>query len=216
MKHLIPLLAIAVILSSCNQDFRSRGPISSAKRELAAFHGISSDAVAKIILVQDSPRFAIVTTYQNLIPGVTTEIENGILHVSMKKEFANISNPKVTVEVHAPDISEIEMSGVGSVEVKDSFRFQNISIRIDGVGSIQAAGTAKVARLENNGTGAINASSLRADSVYAITAGVGSIECFAVTYLKAIVQGIGSISYKGNPVVEKSVEGIGSIKKEKE
>jgi hypothetical protein len=157
-----------------------------------------------------------VTTYQNLIPGVTTEIENGILHVSMKKEFTNISNPKVTVEVHAPDISEIEMSGVGSVEVKDSFRFQNISIRIDGVGGIQAAGTAKAARLENNGAGSISASSLKADSVYALTSGVGSIDCFAVTYLNARVQGIGSISYKGNPVVEKSIASIGSIKKVKE
>lgn len=213
---MVTLIALLVIFAGCKEDFRSRGPITSEKRELNEFTVISSNAMAEVIIVYDSARYVSVTTNKNLLPQVTTEVDGKELQISVKKGFSSISNLDAKVEVHTPDLSQINLNGVGSIQTQGNFNFNHVSLNLQGVGGINLSGTARVLRIKNEGTGSIDVSQLKADSVYATTAGIGSINCYAATYLNASVRGIGSISYKGNPVVEKSVEGIGSISKEKE
>jgi hypothetical protein len=216
MKNPILFLSAILILTACGQDFRGKGPVTTEKREVESFDRIQCESVVTVTLVQDSVSYVAVSTYQNLLPQITTSVENGALKISMKKGFLNLNTPDAEVEVHALRLKEISLDGVGSLAVRDSFHFNEVELRIRGVGSMKLAGTARLARMSNEGTGSIDATSLIADSVFAETRGVGSIDCFASKYLDARVQGIGSISYGGDPVATTSVEGIGRIsKKEK-
>jgi len=214
MKNLIFLLTAASLIAGCDSSFRTRGPVTTEKRSIAGFHGVNTDAVAEITLVNDNTSFVEVTTNQNFQPLITTEVNDGVLQVSQKRDFTFPGGTKVTVTVHTSSLDELALSGVGSIKTQNSFPFDRIKLTLSGVGSMNISGSAHLAIMENSGAGSINTRSMVTDSVLASNSGVGSIQCNAVKYLKADVSGVGSISYTGDAVVEKSVSGVGSVHKE--
>jgi hypothetical protein len=214
MKKSFLFFFVALMFAGCGDAFKTKGPVTTEKRDITGFHAINSDAVGEIVLVHDSNVFVEVNTNQNLLPYVETTLDGSTLHISQKKDFRFPSNTKIKVTVHASAIDEISLSGVGSIKTENSFSFNKITLSLDGVGSMNISGSAHQAELNNNGAGSINTKSLAADTVHAVNSGVGSIACNAIKFLRAEVSGVGSISYTGDPVLEKSVSGVGSVHKE--
>ncbi|MFI5135683.1 MAG: GIN domain-containing protein [Chitinophagales bacterium] len=214
MRTPLLLLLLATFTSSCDTGIHGHGKIITEKRNVTGFHSISTDAVAEIILIQDSSSYVEVNSYENLVPLIETTVENSNLHIDSRKQISMMDNDRVKVTIHAPSLDEMSLSGVGSIKTEKPFHFNSIDMTLSGVGSINIDGDAHVANLINSGAGSIDIKGMNVDSVYATNSGVGSIRCAPIKYLKAIVSGVGSISYSGNPVVDKTVSGVGSIHKE--
>jgi hypothetical protein len=214
MKNTVLFIVVAVLFVRCNSGISGKGNIISEKREVAPFHALESNVIAEITIVQDSAQSIEVKGYENLLPLLRTEVENGMLTLKMKKDVHMTGKNDLEVTVHVPSLDKIRLSGVGSINSQGNFNFRNVEIQLSGVGSINISGQSSKTILTNSGASSIECKNLLSDTTIATTSGVGSIECNALRYLKATVSGVGSISYTGDPVVEKSVSGVGSVTKE--
>jgi Putative auto-transporter adhesin, head GIN domain len=214
MKKLLFLLSIIFLFTQCDTGTVGKGNIISEKREVAAFHAISSDAVAEITLIQDTTTSIEIKGYENIVPLMLTSVENGELTIETKSHIRILGKPHLEVIIHVLTIDKLELQGVGSINSQGNFNFKEVKMQLSGVGSINVSGQATKAELITSGAGSIHCKNLLSDTTIATTSGVGSIQCNAIKYLRAIVSGVGSISYTGDPVVEKSVSGVGSVNKE--
>ena len=213
MKINFALLAFGLLISSCQQTISGSGNIITDSRDVGSFHQVRTDIMSDVIIVQDSGRsYVEVHGYENLVKNIDAHVEDGDLIIESKDHF-NIINNNLKITVHVPQLDQIQLSGVGSVKTESLFTFDHLRVKLGGVGSISLSGKANRLYLESAGVGSINTKELACDSVYAHTAGVGSISCNAMKYLSAQVSGVGSISYTGDPQVDKKITGVGSVKK---
>ena len=108
---------------------------------------------------------------------------------------------------------EIGINGPGKFYA-DSLYVQSLTVRSDGVASVNVSGKANKARFELSGAGKIAAFELPADTVYAHIDGVGSIQCNPTEYLGGHLSGVGKITYKEEPKIKNvTSEGIGKIRR---
>ncbi|MDR2232236.1 MAG: DUF2807 domain-containing protein [Tannerella sp.] len=114
---------------------------------------------------------------------------------------------------YSGDVMEIIMNGVGDFRA-DSLYVDNLTVRTEGVGSVNIGGKTFRSTLNTSGAGGINAYEMVSDTVYAEVDGVGAIRCNPTSYLHARVNGIGSITYKEEPADKNTgTSGIGRIKR---
>lgn len=98
------------------------------------------------------------------------------------------------------DVQAFSVAASGRAEV-DVNRLAAKSVRAaaSNHAEIELGGMAREVYLENNGSGDIDAGSLRAFSVKAVVNGSGDVEVFATDTLDASAMGRGKIEYKGVP-----------------
>ena len=112
------------------------------------------------------------------------------------------------------DTLEIKMSGPGNFRA-DSLDIHSLSVRSEGIASMNLSGKANNVHLDLAGTGKIDALELLSDTVYASVEGVGSIHCNPVDYLEGRLNGVGKITYKEEPKIKNTNSiGVGKIGKE--
>jgi len=109
---------------------------------------------------------------------------------------------------------EIKLKGPGNFRA-DSLYINSLTVKADGIASVDLSGKTNKTRLDLSGAGNIDAYNLLSDTVYAYVEGVGSIKCNPVDYLEGSLKGVGKITYKEEPRIKNiSSEGIGKIGKE--
>lgn len=146
------------------------------------------------------------------MPTLESRVSNQTLYISN----ANTSsiNPTEPIEfvVEVKSLESLNAKGVGSIEIKD-IQGKQLSVFLDGVGSIAIAGNVDVLDLELTGVGSFDGQGLKAKQAQVRNKGVGSAMVNVSEYLDASVSGLGSIEYIGSPQVTESVKGMGTIKK---
>ena len=168
----------------------------------------------------------------NLVKEVKYELKNGRLILFSENRLHRDSNLKIklranklkTVQVEnvgnvrmsrafTGDEFEIKMNGIGSFRA-DSLYVNSLTVRTEGVGSVNLSGKAIKTNLQSGGIGSVDGMELLSDTVYARVDGIGSIKCNPVEFLDARVDGIGSITYKEEPKNKNTrSSGIGKIRK---
>ncbi|MEG1563749.1 MAG: head GIN domain-containing protein [Bacteroides sp.] len=103
----------------------------------------------------------------------------------------------------------LSLSVQGSGDIRLS-RIANEETRVNVIGSgdIELEGNSRVAEFNVNGSGNINAETLKVENLNARVSGSGDISCYATKNLKARVIGSGEIAYKGNPQLDSSKKGV--------
>lgn len=111
--------------------------------------------------------------------------------LSAQSEFSadSVTVPHLTVMVRDRAEADINRLDAGDV----------VAVA-DGRGEVELSGLAQQVRLENDGSGEIDAADLRAQTGEALVKGKGEISISAYETLAASVQGKGKIKYKGTPV----------------
>ena len=169
---------------------------------------------------------------ENIVELVHHRMYNGRLTLSALNKFNSKNNLTIHVRTNdlkaiqagffgniqmnnafAGDEMEVVMKGVGNFHA-DSLYINTLTVRTEGVGSVNISGKSNNSHFETAGVGKINAFELLSDTIYAKVEGVGSIECNPVEYLEGKTYGVGSITYNQEPA-HKNVGsfGVGRIKK---
>ena len=100
---------------------------------------------------------------------------------------------KLEVEITAPDIDAIAVSGGGSIEMAAGFPAKgNIALAVQG-------------------GGAIDTRPVEVREVAAAVQGGGAIRTWATNSLAASIRGGGAIAYRGDPTIATSVQGGGTV-----
>ena len=171
------------------QPWQSFGEITTESRTLGSFHGLEVNHDIQLFVIQDTtkPEHIEITYGKNVIPGITTEILNGVLSIknSNKAKWLRKLNiqPKCTLNLHQLD--DIHLEGNAKVNCIDTLYSQAIHCTVNSVedqnllvfcgqlyggvmnsGNVKFSGQATIFSWSCEKGGGLDATELRSDDVY--------------------------------------------------
>ncbi len=171
------------------QPWQSFGDITTESRTLGSFHGLEVNHDIQLFVTQDTtkPEHIEITYGKNVIPGIITEILNGVLSIknSNKAKWLRKLNiqPKCTLNLH--QIDDIHLEGNAKVNCIDTLYSQAIHCTVNSVedqnllvfcgqlyggvmnsGNVKFSGQATIFSWSCEKGGGLDATDLRSDDVY--------------------------------------------------
>ena len=215
MKILTSLsIALFVGLTGCNlisttDRVKGSGIIKTEKRSLAPFDSLEVSCHGSIQVHTQGQEGLEISGDDNIIPLITTEVNNGILYIRSSREYNSRDN--LGIVVSAPDIKKFVFSGAGKANLSN-VKNDRVEIALTGAGSFTASGETKEADITLSGAGSVDAKNLHAVNAKVNSTGVGNVEIYVTGQLDAKTSGVGGINYYGSPkIVNRQAGGLGSI-----
>jgi hypothetical protein len=222
---------IVIGLNGCSmQSVKGSGNIISESRHVSGFKEIELKGQGKVELTKGSRPSLEVTTDDNILPSIETEVKDGKLIISHEKG-KNLRPTKLNYTITVKDLQGASITGSGDITGKSRFVPEDfyiyisgsgdISLELDaarlesdisGSGSIHLSGRADVHQASITGSGEINAFGLETQNVFVSITGSGDCKVNASEKLKAKITGSGDVRYKGHPQIIKKITGSGSVK----
>jgi len=236
INRFIALVVFAgMTLSSCiglpGFGMAGSGDVVVSARTVGAFDTIDTGGSAEVRVHKGPAARVVVSTDANLQEYYTAATSGGVLRLGFATGTSVSRVTRLVVDVYAPDIESVSVSGSGDMTFVDAFagdafaasvsgsgsvqgslRFETVSAKISGSGSILLTGACETLDLTVSGSGTFEGRGMQASSVTATLSGSGDAEVFATKRLDARLSGSGQIRYDGSPVVNASVSGSGSIR----
>jgi hypothetical protein len=205
------------------------GVLRSQERSVLEFHAIDASGSVELEVVQGSPQRVEVSTDDNLLPLLRTEVHGGTLSIDMKG-FVDTTGP-IRVRITAPALDAIALSGSSDATIK-RFAGQDFRLATSGSGSvtldamkltgtlaidtsgssdIRAQGESRALTIATSGSSTVDTRSLAAASVAIDSSGSSDILVFAKDSLTVDLSGSANVGYLGDPKIGASVSGSGEI-----
>ena len=213
MKKLALLIVLIALGAACHgmrHGVSGSGKLLTEKRNVGSFNSISTEGAFDIEVVCQKPQDVEISGDDNILPLVTTEVSNNVLHVRNLRNYST-SQP-LTLKISTPDLVGIHSSGAGTIEIS-GLKNDRFEIDVNGAPTIKASGETKALKIDTNGAGTVDTYKLRAARVEVESKGVSGVEVYAAEQLDVTVSGPSHVTYRGNPVVNKTVHGPGSVEK---
>ena len=228
---------IALFSVSCVFDFEKKikgnGEVTIEERPVSSFDKIRLDGVFKVFLSQGNTEKVEVEIDGNLQSFVNVYNTGSVLNLDIEKGIHWSKTTKNNVYITLKNIHELHIEGVCSVAthtflnqdelqlfingVSNSFLELNcdqLSVRMNGVESVELVGETLRFIAVKDGVGSLNASDLHANVVDIRNSGVGNAHTYASEELYMRNSGIGSIYYSGDAIIKLiESDGIGKIHK---
>ena len=209
------------------------GNIKSETREVQGFLAVSINYPADVVMQQGKVESVKVEADDNLLPQLTTEVNDETLVIDNKEEsWSQRVNPteRVKITITVKDLREIEFSSAGSLwlnglktdelsvnlngageMILNDLDVNKLESRLSGAGNIKANGTAHELELRISGVGSFEAPELQSMVASVRISGAGSATVRVEDELTARVSGAGSVKYYGSPTLDEDVSGAGSV-----
>lgn len=212
MKKLALLIVLIVLGAGCHlhHGVAGSGKRQKEKRSVGSFTSISTEGAFDVEVVCQKPQSLEIEGDDNVLPLVTTEVSNNILHIRNLRDYS-VAEP-ITLKIWVPDLEGIYSAGAGTLEVS-GLKNERFEIDANGAPKIKASGETKTLKIGAKGAGKIDAHKLHAARVEVDAKGVAKVEVYAAEQLDVTVSGPSKVIYQGNPVVNKTVHGPGSVEK---
>lgn len=214
MKKLVMLVVLLSLFCSCHHTFDNgiagSGTRQTQKRDVASFNSISTEGAFDIEVVCQKPLSLKIEGDDNILPLITTEVSNNVLHVRNLRNYS-VQDP-ITLKISVPNLEGLSVSGAGKIVVSD-VKNEKFEIDASGAPTIRVSGDTKVIDIDTSGAGKIDTHKLRAAQAVVESKGVSRVEVYAADQLDVTVSGPSHVIYEGDPVVKQTVHGPGSVKK---
>lgn len=224
--------AQVVWLSTRNMDFTD---CDREERRVAGFDGIRNTCPFDVIYEQSDEQYVVVEGDEEYFDRLHTDVRKGVLEISVEK--GRYRNVRLRVKVGCPEISQISMSGSGSIICKTDIEADGeLTLKVSGSGDIYAnnigcdilessvlgSGEIKVSYIDADkvnvsvtGSGDWDADEIESENLNIVLSGSGDVEIAKVDIdgsLNATVKGSGDIDVSGYASnVVASVIGSGDI-----
>jgi hypothetical protein len=200
MKRIaLPIALMAILLVACNvSTAKDYGPTVKMKRAAMPFCEVEQDGVANIIFQQGNEYSVVVEGPEKLVNRIEIEFSDSVLSIDTEDISNNRrnNNNKINVYLISPDLTRVELDGVGSFRTKGNIDTDQL-------------------RISNDGVGLVDIGPLICDYLYVENDGVGKVKLFNVTTQKAIINmdGVGKATahFTACDVAELNLEGTGKI-----
>jgi hypothetical protein len=236
LKTLFIACTAIVLIPACvingNKRVKGNGNIITDSRQVADFSKIKVVGSMAVTITEGATDVAI-TTDENILPYIVTQVENGWLVIKTKNNSSIKSSNGIKLAIATPNLSALKVTGSGNVTVEDKFTNDSkmdfdltgsgsvtvavhtpmVKVDVTGSGSINISGETKTTDVNIAGSGNYNGFDLKAENGDVNIAGSGSANIFAETNLKINIAGSGDVNHKGNAAVQSRVMGSGKVKK---
>ena len=208
------------------------GKIVTETRKVSGFRAIEVSYPAEVVVTQGSQESLKIQADDNLLPGLQTQVNNGVLRIFYKTDQGKHVRPTTTVKITivARDLADVEfssageliieklrtdnldvsLSGAGNLELND-IEAKALQVSLSGAGSMIASGTADDLDLSISGFGDFKGTDLQDQNAHVSISGAGSATLWVEDELDTEISGAGSVSYYGSPSVSRQVSGVGSV-----
>lgn len=211
---LLIVVTIVTISASCHHrmghEVIGSGTRQVQKRDVPGFTSISTEGAFDITIVCQKPQSLEVEGDDNVLPLISTEVSNNVLHVKNLRGYS--TRDPVQVRIDVPNIDGVDLKGAGTIEIS-SIKNEKFGIDSSGAPTVKVSGETKALEIDATGAGKIDTHRLRAARVVVDSKGVSRVDVYAGERLDATVSGPSQITYRGDPVVNKTIHGPGSIEK---
>ena len=216
--------------------FKSRGEDAVEVRVLTSFNAIEVLDYIEVEIEMDSERFIEIRGGENLLPKISTRVQNGILHLENDNtcNFVRSFNQQISVTVHTPELQSIVLrDGSGPVKsfgtlTGDSLFLEtnhssgDIQLDLDyriaiclfptGTSDVILRGNAEQLELFSDSFGMIDARQLNAGKALVNNSSINDFYIWPQEYFYAAINGSGNIFVKGEGVANDiSDNGSGSV-----
>jgi Putative auto-transporter adhesin, head GIN domain len=213
--RLMACVAFAAMLAACAFDsIEGSGKIVTDTRAVSGVSAVSVSGSGRLIVEQTGTESLTVTTDDNLLPYIKTEVRSGRLELGVQDNSMTNLRPSKDIVFHltVKQMNDIGVSGSGEADVKGLVQ-DSLKVGISGSGSVTAHGNADNLEVGVSGSGQYRGADLAAKRATASVSGSGDVVLAVSDSLEANVSGSGSVEYVGNPRVTEHVSGSGSVRK---
>ncbi len=172
------------------------GTSVSVVRDVTPFEDVRLNGSLDVRVRVGKPRSVRVTTDDNLVRHIATEVNGQTLTIGTLRAIA--PRIRTLVEIDLPALHGASLHGSGDIEITD-VAAEALELDILGSGDISATGTADRLRVSISGSGDVGARDLRANTVDVTVFGSGDASVFAETSLDVRIFGSGDVTYRGDP-----------------
>jgi hypothetical protein len=239
MKNLFKLFAAVgiVLFFSCNISVGGRringnGKMASDVRNVSSATRIKLTGDMDVIINTGNTSVK-VETDENILRYIKTEMNGNWLEIKTEDHININTNDPVKVYITTPAITDIEVTGSGTVSSESKFDADNkigfnitgsgdinfnvnaprVDANITGSGTLHVAGETRDVNINLAGSGNYEGLELKAENAKVTIAGSGDANLFADQNLRVKIMGSGSVKYRGNAAVDKQIMGSGSVEK---
>ena len=225
------LIVMSLVFVSCRK-MHGEGPVVTQTRAETNFTGIDQRVSATVNYTQ-SPVYKVqITAKQNILNVTQTYVSNNKLVIKFKDGVRVNSHDDIRIEVSAPQVTSLHMSGAGDLYVTGPFTTPSLELDISGSGdatiselntgyldaAISGSGNIRISqgvateeKLKISGSGGMSLENVAAERVKTSTSGSGDIKVIATQTLDVSISGSGNVYYKGSPRINASVSGSGKV-----
>jgi hypothetical protein len=239
MKKFIVLFGILVagvlaLCTSCGSimAIQGNGNLVTSEKTFSSFEKVSISSSADVNYhIGESEEFrALITVDSNLEEYTDVHVDGNVLRIDT--ENGNYDFTKFHVEVYAPSLNSISVSGSGSFStdevmlassfdtnvsgsgsINGTIECDNFSSKISGSGSVNIDGKSNNSDIEVSGSGELAGSDFIAKNVDINISGSGSVSIQATENIQGKISGSGDLNSYGDPTIDIDVSGSGDINK---
>lgn len=239
-KYIIVAVFLLVFVSSVcsavpvfSSTIEGSGNIITEERNVSGFDRVTLSGFGEVSVQQGEAVSLTVSTDDNIMPHVRTEVRNNTLILDFDDKGRNRGyNPTDGIKFNlvVKDLSRIDISGAGSFDVKEletkslladlsgagSLEIGNLTanelvVRQSGAGTVFVSGQVEGQELTHSGVGSYHAADLESKTAIIDISGAGSATVWATELLDIQISGLGSVIYYGNPRIIQNVSGLGKL-----
>ncbi len=160
----VPLISFLGVIFSSGR--RGSGRERTEERSLESFHSVKvSGKVSAVVVIGDEPSIT-VSTDDNLLEFVRTEVRKGVLHVGFSRGVS--ASVPLRLSISAAELRELALGGAARVK---------------------ASGETDELRVKVSGAGRVDASELIARRVAVVVSGAGRVDVHAEEELSVRISG---------------------------
>lgn len=179
--HVISIIIALLLAALCSLGLCAQDRQVSKDIRVKDFSEIEMNTVGNVYFTQSGKYSLKIEGKQKYVDMFTASVKNGKLTLSMQGEKQKRSNIKDGVDIYisAPDLKELDFSGVGKFCCDKPLKLDDVDLELEGVGGIEIKDlTCRRIGIKVQGVGDANI----------------NVDC---DYLKASMQGVGSIVLSG-------------------
>ena len=207
------------------------GNVISETRDISNFQEVNLQGFGNLNIEQGDVESITIQAEDNVLPLISTEVNNGILKISFKKPFLNVIPTKdINFNLKVKNLKNIDLSGAANIvgsnltadqlkivtsgagKIKLNFNADSLVVNLSGTGSIELSGKVPLQKIIISGAGNYQAKNLESKSCAIVISGFGNATINATDSLDITISGAGNVNYTGNPKLSQQINGLGKIK----
>ncbi len=210
-RHLLLAVFALIQLSACQwlRGVEGSGVIVEEKREVRGFTDVRISGGYEVKITVGAEESLILSGDDNLLPLITTKVEDGVLIVKNQKAISPKSPLRLTLSARALARLEVSGSARGTVSGIDAAEF---GLQCSGSCKLALAGKAVLLDVGVSGSGEVDATALPVKKADVRISGSGEVDVTAAEALKVKISGSGTVTYGGEAAaIEQSISGSGRV-----
>lgn len=177
-------------------------------RTVAAFHGISIEAVADVDVTIGPATKVEVSAPKDWLGKLETKVENGSLHI--RTPGVKGKTPTFKVTITTPSLDAVAIAGLSNFHAA-ALHASQLALEVDGAATFDIAGSADSLSVAVSGAAELKLEKLATHQTALEVSGVATGALRADRSLAVSISGTGTLDVYGKPSISRSVSGMATL-----